>query len=129
MTARSCLDHHLPGDISRTVRVRKIPVGKKRNPELRKGRPESSLNLVRGTGEEQEHLPANKVPQITTFYIVPVLFLIGLYVKTYEKRKEKSSRGLEISYHLKCLLQRPRMENSVICDVRIQRISSSVFSS
>lgn len=102
-------------------------MGKKRNLELRKGRPESSLNLVRGTGKEQENLPANKVPQITTFYIVPVLFLIGLYVKTSEKRKEKSSRGPEISYHLKCLLQRPRMENSVICDVREFLVQSSLI--
>lgn len=57
VAAWSCLDHHFPGDIHRALGVGKIPVGRKRKlgSETRQGRPESSLNLVRGTGEKQEN--------------------------------------------------------------------------
>lgn len=58
---------------------------------------------------------ANKMPQMFTYSITPVLFLIGPYdcVKP-ENRKERTSRGLEFDSHLKCQLQGPSMENSVI---------------
>lgn len=54
--AWSCLDHHFPGDISGALGVEKIPVHRKRKLALgsgtRRGRPESSLNLVIGSGDE-----------------------------------------------------------------------------